>query len=85
LGVELSYQFREPPVGKPSTPRLQGFPHPLAVVNTIDMEGATALFVTSSSTDQMMAHWLMLNEIWKSKTEIPAILSSIREGKMIPA
>ena len=36
------------------------------------------------SGDQMMALWLMQNEIRKSKTEIPAILSSIREGKMIP-
>jgi hypothetical protein len=50
LGVELSYQFREPPVGKLSARRLQGFPQPLAVVETIHMERAVAPVAANFST-----------------------------------
>jgi hypothetical protein len=46
LGVEVSYQFREPSVGKLPAPRLEGTPYPLPMVVTIDVERAIALIRT---------------------------------------
>jgi len=46
LGVEVSYQFREPSVGKLPAPRLECTPYPLPMVVTIDVERAIALIRT---------------------------------------
>ncbi len=50
LGVELSFQFREPPVGKLAAPGLERLPYPLPMAETIDMERAIALVGTRFST-----------------------------------
>ena len=49
LGVEVSYQFREPSVGKLPAPRFEGSPYPLPIVVTIDVERAIALIRTHFS------------------------------------